>query len=252
MPDILARGSALGLDVLGFYVVGRGGVLGDVEWQVVHSSFGYFDPETIRHAWNAGKEKVSPHDVGRAFLECCQDCGRAKLATVEGLGAFCEAAEAVNEAARVPALALHAAISAKPLPADLPARAMQIVSVLREFRGGAHLLAVAASGLTPKEAHYLKCPAVHDVPQIELVESHWRNYADSTVTGSAAGRPDFWSLFGWTDADVPDVGEEHRRRLAEAEMLTDQIVMPAFSVLDEEGAAALISGVQAITAAVKL
>lgn len=221
VPATLARGSDLGLDVLGFYILGRGGVLGDVEWQVVSSAFGYFNPDTIRDAWTAGREKVAPRDAGRAFLECCQELGRSKLALVDGLEEFCEAAEAVNaEAVKVPGLALHAGISAEPLPGDPPARAFQLVSVLREFRGGAHLVAVVASGLTPKEAHYMQ-------------------------------RPDFMGLFGWPDGDVPEVADEHSRRLADSETLTDEIVLPAYSVLDDKGAEALVSGIEAISAAVK-
>ena len=43
-PDTLARGKELGLDGFRFYVLGRGGVLGDVEPDVVRSAFGYFHP----------------------------------------------------------------------------------------------------------------------------------------------------------------------------------------------------------------
>lgn len=219
VPDTLARGASYGLDVLGFYFLGRGGVLGDVEWQVVHSAFGYFNPDVVRDAWNAGREKVAPREAGRAFLECAQQLGRSRLALVEGLEEFCEAAEAVTAAVALPGLTLFAGISAEPLPADPPARAMQLVSVLREFRGSAHLLAVVASGLTPKEAHYLD-------------------------------RPSFMGLFGWPDGDVPEVGDAHRERLAASNALTDELVLPAYSVLDEAGSAALVTGIDEIDKAV--
>ncbi|MGI9594675.1 MAG: helix-turn-helix domain-containing protein, partial [Acidimicrobiales bacterium] len=41
-PDTLARGKELGLDGFRFYVLGRGGVMGDVPAKVVESAFGYF------------------------------------------------------------------------------------------------------------------------------------------------------------------------------------------------------------------
>jgi hypothetical protein len=92
--------------------------------------------------------------------------------------------------------------------------------VLREFRGSAHLLAVVASGLSPKMAHFLQ-------------------------------RPDFMGMFGWPDGDVPEVGDEHRSRLQQAEDLTDELVLPAYSVLDQAAASSLIDGMEAIELALK-
>jgi hypothetical protein len=215
VPETVARGEQLGLDVFGFYFLGRGGVLGDVEWPVVHSAFGYFNPDVVRDSWNAGRDKVAPRDAGRAYIECCHGLGRRRLADVDGLEAFCKAAEQVNDAAEVPGLSLYAAISAEPLATDPPARAMQLVAVLRELRGSAHLLAVVASGLGAREAHYLHLP-------------------------------DFWGMFGWSDSDIPEVTDHHRSRLEAAEVLTDSLVLPAYSVLDAEGAEALVSGINAI------
>ena len=216
----VARGKELGLDVFGFYVMGRGGVLGDVEWQVVHSAFGYFNPEVVREMWNAGREKVAPRVAGRAYIECCQNLGRARLAAIEGLDGFCRAARAVIDAADNPGLPLYAAISAEPLAEDTPARAMQLVSVLREFRGSAHLLAVVASGLSPREAHFLR-------------------------------HPDDMGMFGWPDGDITQVGDEHRARLQRAEALTDELVSPAYSVLDPAAASSLVEGIEAIEVALK-
>ncbi|MGH9296851.1 MAG: SCO6745 family protein [Acidimicrobiales bacterium] len=218
VPETIERGAELGLDVGGFYFMGRGGVLGDVEWPVVHSVFGYFNPDTVRDAWTAGCKKVAPRDAGRAYIECCRDLGRRKLSGLSGLGAFCEAACAVNDAAEVVGLTLYAAAAAEPLAPDLPAKALQLVSLLRELRGSAHLLSVVTSRLSPKEAHFM-------------------------------ARPEFMSMFGWPEGDVPEIGEEQREKLRRAEVLTDEIVGPAYSVLGEEGSAALLSGIETIEAA---
>ena len=75
-PETGARGEELGLDVFGFYFLGRGGVLGDVEWPVVHSAFGYFNPDVVRDVWTADREKVSPRDAGRAYFECCAELAK--------------------------------------------------------------------------------------------------------------------------------------------------------------------------------
>ena len=215
VPETLARGKELGLDGFRFYFLGRGGVLGDVEAPVVASAFGYFNPDLVRTMWDSGREKVAPRDAGRAYVQCCQEFGRRRLADVEGLAAFCEAAEAVNAAVDVAGLALYAGAAAEPLADDLPARAMQLVTVLREHRGSVHLLAVLASGLTAKQAHYLR-------------------------------RPDDFASFGWDDGDRPSVTDADRQALATADELTDRLLVSPYSVLDEAGWRALLDGLAGI------
>jgi hypothetical protein len=218
VPETAAQGEKLGLDVFEFYFLGRGGVLGDVEARVVTSAFGYFKPKLVEAMWNAGRTKISPRDAGRVYLECCREWGRARFSHIEGLGEYCEAAAAVNAAADPIGLALYAGISAEPLEYDLPGRAMQLTTVLRELRGSAHLLAVLACGVPPVVAHYVR-------------------------------RPDFFGIFGWSDRDVPVVTAEDHAALDAADELTDRLVLPAYSVLDDAGAAALLSGLAAMEAA---
>jgi len=218
VPETAAYGDKLGLDVFEFYFLGRGGVLGDVEARVITSAFGYYKPQLVESMWNAGRSKVAPRDAARAYLECCREWGRARLSDVEGLGPFCEAAEAVNAAAEPAGLPLYAGVSAEPLGADLPGRAMQLTTVLRELRGGLHLLAVLACGVRPVVAHYIR-------------------------------RPDFFGIFGWSDSDVPTVTVEDHAALDAADDLTDRLLAPVYSVLDEAGADALLSGLASMTEA---
>ncbi len=152
---------------------------------------------------------------GSHFMECSAELGRAHLADIEGLDAFCAAAGAVNAAADPVGLSLYAAISAEPLADDVPGRAMQLVTVLREFRGSAHLVAVRASGLDAKTAHFMR-------------------------------RPNDMAMFGWTESDAPVITDVELARLAAADELTDRLVLPAYSVLDESGRRALVEGITAI------
>jgi hypothetical protein len=85
--------------------------------------------------------------------------------------------------------------------------------VLREFSGGVHLLAVVACGLDPKTAHYLS-------------------------------RPDVFFNFGWEPGDVPVVTDEDRARLRRANEMTEQLMAPAFGVLDQDGTDALLHGLR--------
>jgi hypothetical protein len=219
VPETIAKGAELGLDGLRFYVLGRGGVLGDVEATVIQSAFGYFAPSLIEKMWTSGKEKVAPRVAAQAFFECCAEFGRARLSAVVDLDAFCASAGAVNDTADPVGLALYSGIKSEPLADDVPARAMQLVTVLREFRGSAHLIAIRAAGLDAKTAHFIRRPA--DI-----------------------------GMFGWTEADTPEITGHHRDKLAVADKITDRLVLPAYSVLDEAGRDALVAGLDRIAAAV--
>lgn len=214
-PNTLAAGKEHGIDGFRFYFLGRGGVLGDVESQVVASAFGYFHPALVDKMWNSAKEKLAPRDAGRLYLRCAHELAREKLAGVEGLDEFCAAAETINDAVDPAGLALYSAIDAEPLPDDAPARALQLLAVLREARGSTHLLAVRACGLSPRVAHQIK-------------------------------RPNDVKTFGWEELEITD---DHRARHQRAEELTDELMEPAFATLDERGREALLRGLERISAA---
>ena len=120
-PNTLAVGKELGLDGFRFYVLGRGGVLGDVEPAVVTSAFGYFNPGTIAKIWTSGCEKVAPRDAARAALGANAELGRETLGGAAGLAEFCAAAEQVVADVNPAGLSMYAGIAAEPLPEDLPA-----------------------------------------------------------------------------------------------------------------------------------
>jgi hypothetical protein len=218
-PETGARGKELGLDLFRFYILGRGGVLGDVEAEVVISAFGYFHPALIRKMWDSARQRMDPRDAAREHFACGAELGRSRLAGLDGLEEYCRAADAVNQAADYVGLPLYAGFRGEPLAEDLPARAMQLTAVLREFRGSAHLLAVRASGLDAKTAHHVS-------------------------------RPNDAEMFGWTPEDAPPVGPAEREAMVAAEALTDALVRPAYAVLDEAGAEALAVGVERIAEAV--
>jgi len=214
----LARGKELGLDGFRFYFLGRGGVLGDVEWPVVYSAFGYFKPTLVQSIWDSARQIADPRAAGRAHYQACAEFGRTRLGDVGGLEAFCSAAEAVNGAIDAAGLSLYAALSAEPRVDDPPGRAMQLAALLREHRGSAHLLAVLASGLSVQEAHYMR-------------------------------RPGDFTTFGWAEDETPVITDDHRARQAAAEALTDTLVSPAYEVLDGGERRAFADGVAAISAA---
>ncbi len=217
-PATTARGAELGLDPFQFYALGRGGVLGDVEPAVVSSAFGYFNPSMVAALWNAAKAICPPRVAGAAYMQCSAEHGRSKLSAVEGLASFVVAAEKVLAATSLDALPLFAGVAAEPAATDLPGRAMQLVTILREYRGSAHLVAVRAVGLDTKTAHFAKRPA--DI-----------------------------AMFGWSADDAPVIDDAVHAQMDAAEELTDRLVLPAFAVLDDADRAALVEGLQRIQSA---
>jgi hypothetical protein len=219
-PKTLAVGKERGLDGFRFYFLGRGGVLGDVEPLVVTSAFGYFNPAVVEKMWTTGSQKLAPKEAATIYLECCAQWGRERLGGVDGLGQFCQSAEAIAAAGDPAGLTLFAGIKAQPLADDEVGRAAQLIAVLREFRGSAHLVAVLASGLTAELAHYIK-------------------------------RPNDYASFGWGDT-APEVTDDDRGKLTAAEAMTDRLVRPAFAVLDAGQADAFAATLDQIEAAAGL
>lgn len=150
-PEVLGAGKRAGYpNGFVYYVVGRGGVLGDVPADVVSSAFGFFAPSLIATMWNGA---IEPRRVGAdRYTDGCREWGRGRLGGFAAAGRLAELVAAVVDSADSSGLTLFAGWRAQDRPDDDVARAYQLVHVLRELRGCAHLVAVLASGLTPLEA----------------------------------------------------------------------------------------------------
>jgi hypothetical protein len=214
-PETVARGKELGLDGFRFYFLGRGGVLGDVEPAVVQSAFGYFEPGLVAKMWSSARERanVTPREAGRAYVAISQEFGRRYFGGLPGLDGFCAAAETVVADVNPAGLALYAGLSSEPLADDRPARAMQLVTVLRELRGSIHLLAVVAAGVSPRVAHYFR-------------------------------RPNDFASFGYGEDEVPALTDEDRATMTSVDAHTDRLIVQAFGVLDDTARVALVEGVR--------
>ena len=217
-PATLARGKELGLDGFRFYMLGRCGVLGDVEPKVVQSAMGYFEPGMVTKLWDSARDRVQPREAGREYLACALNFGIAKFSGLDGLAAYADAAQNVITAQDPAALALFSGIAAEPLAADPAALAMQMTTVLREMRGSVHLVALAACGLSPEMAHRVR-------------------------------RPDDIAMFGWHEG--VEVTDDHHTRWQTAETLTDEMLVAAWSCLTEAEGQTIsdtVSAMQAVLA----
>jgi hypothetical protein len=189
-----------------FYTAGRGGVLGDVDADVVVSAFGFFAPGLVRKFWESGTQVMPPRDAARLFGETASAFARKRLSEVDGLERLSELGEKIIDAADGNALPLFAGWRAEPLPDDAPARALHVINVLREHRGSAHIVAVLANGLSALQVKVSKL-------------------GDGAKT------------FGWKDwqEDLLDL-DRTAATLGRVEELTDEIVAPAFSALSSSEA----------------
>lgn len=216
-PATVAAGRELGLGGFVFYILGRGGALGDVPPAVVSSAFGYFNPDTIAATWNKYREVVSPPVAAQAFWDECGKRGNELFAGIDGLDAYIEAADIVIDHADLAGLPLFAGTAQLVCSDDVPGRAMQKAAVLRELRGGVHLVAVLASGLSDAQAHAIK-------------------------------RPGDVAVFGWEEA--PEVPIDGDILMDNAEELTNAMLERAFFALTEQQCDALVAGTTAMHAAI--
>ncbi|TQM26466.1 hypothetical protein FB390_6663 [Nocardia bhagyanarayanae] len=206
----------------GPYARGRGGVLGDVDADVVTAAFGFFPAHSIRKAWESVSMPAATAADG--YAAACQDFGRRKLADFDQAERLAQLLEVVVAAADPAGVPLFAGWRALPLPADAPARVVQLAHVLRELRGGLHLLAVRASGLTPLQAVLISGSSFNDGPG----QARW---------------------YGWPEP-FEEITATIQDRWQRAEALTDTLITPAFAVLDEAAGAELTALVTAAHATV--
>lgn len=199
-----AAGKEGGYHGWALYLAGRGGVLGPAPVEVVESLFGFHAPELVRSGWVAGLAVRPVEETVARYVDVCRAWGRRHYSALDGAERLAELLARVVAAADPLGWPLFAGWRRVELPADAPARVAQLLHVLREHRGGAHLCAVRLARLSPIEA---------------------------IVAGS--GGPGNAAFFGWAEPfPVVDVGVAARR--ARAEELTDELVGPAYDALTSD------------------
>ncbi|NNC81877.1 MAG: hypothetical protein HKN94_17175 [Acidimicrobiales bacterium] len=218
-PETLAAGKEIGLDGFRFYILGRGGVMGDVDNAVVQSAFGYFDPALIERMWDSARERVPAREAAAAYLEASYTVARSTVAASPTLEAFVDAAAKVVANVDRSGLPLFAGYASMPVPDDTVAAAYHYAVLLRELRGSVHLASVAAAGLHSRVAHQMR-------------------------------RPDMVEFFGWTEE--LDVVDEHHDRRARADEMTDDAMTQIYSVLSADEAAAFAVGVEEMAQALEV
>lgn len=193
--DVLGAGTSNGYpNGFAYYVAGRGGVLGDVDADVVTAAFGYFAPSAIRALWTTGIAVEGARAAAVRYGAGCTSWGRQRLEGFDGAERLADLAGRLVDSVDPAGLSLFAGWRAEARPDDAPGRAYLLLHVLRELRGSVHIVATTASGLSPLE---------------------------SILTNEAGGAA-MAGMFGWSEpfSDVSSLaGRRH-----DAEALTDTLM----------------------------
>jgi hypothetical protein len=233
-PEAGAAYEALGLPpAMGGYFASRAAAMGPVPAEVVIATFFNFHPgfvrETIPSAWSI----ASPADILAARLGAAETALRARLGDeVASSPEVEEAAVLARRAAEAacehpegrPLFAAHAALA---WPEDPLLVLWHAQTLLREFRGDAHIAAMTAEGVGGVEALILHA-ATGEVPAATLRSSR-RWPRDEWSVGEERLRSR-----GWLDADggLTDAGRAHRQGV---EDVTDARSTVAYEAIGEDG-----------------
>lgn len=194
------------------YVAGRGGVLGDATGTTVAAIFAVFEPGFVRAMWDEGLAVRGAAGAARVYWDQIADFGRKHLAGAEGSDRIAALGEKIIAGTPTAGLPMFAGWREMPLADSGPARALQVMHVLRELRGEVHFNVLANSGITPVEAHMLH------------------------------GGAEYTRMFGWPEPH-PD-GADKKDRYAGVEQATNDRMTELFAAAltdDEAGELARLS-----------
>ena len=155
-PETMAHGAAAGYpNGFAYYVAGRGGVLGDVDSDVVYSAFMFFERSLIDKLWKAGVAVEGARAAGERYMQSCDSWGSKHFANIGQLELFIAPAEKLVSQIDSSGLSLFAGLRAERLPTENAARAYRLITLIRELRGCVHIAACVTHGLTGLEATLL-------------------------------------------------------------------------------------------------
>ncbi len=155
-PETFAASIAAGYqNPLAGYVAGRGGVLGEATGTTVAAVFAIFEPDFVRAMWDEGLAVRGAAGAAQVYWDQVADFGRQHLAGLQGADRIAALGEKIIAGTTAVGLPMYGGWREMPLASDAPARALQVMFVLRELRADVHFNVLANSGITPVEAHML-------------------------------------------------------------------------------------------------
>ena len=190
----------IGLDARSGYFASRSAALGAVRAEVVTALFYNFSPDLVSHALAGVWDHTTPADVLQARLDVADAALRGHLGDeVVESDAMVRAAELARMAALeathyLEGRALFAAHAALPWPEEPHLVLWHAVTLLREFRGDAHVAALVSTGLDGLDAIVIAA-AARQIPEVFLRST--RGWSDEAWASAV----DLHRATGWIAAD---------------------------------------------------
>ncbi|MDQ6696847.1 MAG: hypothetical protein M3Z46_05255 [Actinomycetota bacterium] len=232
-PEPALGYAELGYAVDGGYFAGRGAALGPVSAEVIAATFFNFCPDKVI----AG----TPPDWTRADTEAIQQAryravGAALERLASGVLSAAEVAEASDLCQQVcdgigyEGKPLAAGNRAAVLPEDPLVRMWQLLAVVREWRGDAHVAVLSSEPLTALEALVLEGNRSLPVALLKLTRGWPDDAWDRTVARFAARG------LATDDGELTDAGTQLRAAIEER---TDRASLPLWETIGEQASTRL-------------
>jgi hypothetical protein len=237
-PQAHERYRALGLSRRMGYFASRGAALGPVPAEIIVATFFNFYPGLVRKSIPAAWSLASPDKILSTRLDAADAALRSAVEDTISRPELREAADLGRRAAEAasehpegrPLFAAHAAL---PWPTEAHLMLWHAQSLLREYRGDAHIAALLLEGLTAVDALVIH-GATGDVPPALLQQSRaWPD--DEWQTGVERMRSRGF-LAPSSELTLTEKGKAHRQWVEDR---TDANSVPAYEVLGEDGCARL-------------
>jgi hypothetical protein len=218
-PDIAGWAAEWGWsNPFAFYFAGRGGMLGGVGPDVATSAFGWFEPTMVHAMFSEGAGVAGATVAADRMAEAHGRWGEKHYSDVDGVEEIATVTAELVDNLEGSGIPLFVGWRDAPRAASAAGQAAQLMQILREWRGGIHLVATTAVGLSPLEA---------------------------ILTNEGPGQAKF---FGWAEP-FPDF-EAITQRHDEAEEITDRLCAAGLAAaLGEAKYSAFEAGVASLRSA---
>ncbi|MGW7518889.1 SCO6745 family protein [Streptomyces sp. NPDC054796] len=240
VPEAAEEAAEFGVTERGpAYFAYRSAAMGAVPWQVALATFYNFSPRAVRPmegVWDAASperwQTARFASAGRAFRRVGPELTADQVAEARSL------IDPVVAGADYAGKTLAAANAAVPLPADPLVALWQQITVLREWRGDAHLVVLAHNGLGPCDCTVLQTATGRFPVKLARATRQWDDEEWAAATARLVAR-------GWLDADgtMTDAGTAARERI---ETETDEHCAALWEGVGEAGARRLAALVKPI------
>ncbi|MEU6442437.1 hypothetical protein [Streptomyces sp. NPDC047046] len=242
-PESAEEAAGLGVTDRGAaYLAFRSAAMGAVPWQVTLAAFYNFSPRAVRamagvweaappERWQAARFRAAARAMRRVGVRLPDDRLAEARALIDPVVA------AADHAGKV----LAAANASVPLPSDPLVALWQQITVVREWRGDAHLVVLADNGLGPCDCLVLHTATGALPTALARATRQWDDEEWRAATARLVAR-------GWLDAHgaLTELGGAVRERM---EVETDAHCAALWQPIGDAGARRLASLIAPITEA---